>query len=228
MTSSGQAFYDISLVDGYNLPLGIQNLFSQSRNSTLQDIPPNLTNPICIGTSSLITDVTSAADAYFGTNSTYPLPLEQHQTRSGVGRWCPWDLQVQPPQKPGDGVYPYPDDNIIRPIFDPCYSACSKSGSSEDCCTGDYDSPDKCSPNIYSTAAKAVCPDAYSYGKFSNFFFFFLFFLCVLGKDSNDSQLLTIKHLHLLCLKVVGLELFSALLVDQQTFLPLWVQSYMQ
>lgn len=70
---------------------------------------------------------------------------------------------MTPPTKPGDGVYPYPDDNIQRPIFDPCLSACAKTNSPSDCCTGKYDNPQSCSPSLYSTSAKAICPDAYSY-----------------------------------------------------------------
>jgi hypothetical protein len=70
---------------------------------------------------------------------------------------------LNPPTKPGDGIYPYPDDNIQRPAFDPCLSACAKTNSASDCCTGSYDSPSKCSPSEYAKAAKSICPDAYSY-----------------------------------------------------------------
>lgn len=158
-----QTFYDISLVDGYNIPVGIISLLDQTGNSTLQDIPPNLTNPVCIGTSSLLAGVGNAADADLGSNSTYPLPLEQSVTQSLVQSWCPWPLQLDPPQKPGDGVYPYPDDNIQRPIFNPCLSACAKWNKDQYCCTGSHNTPATCSPSDYSTQAKKVCPDAYSY-----------------------------------------------------------------
>ena len=43
-------YYDISLVDGYKLPLVMQPL----ANSSLDDIPPNLTNPSCQGTVGLL------------------------------------------------------------------------------------------------------------------------------------------------------------------------------
>ena len=162
-TGSGQTFYDISLVDGYNLPVGIISLLGTSGNSTLTDIPPNLTNPICVGTAALLAAAGAADAANFGTNSTYPIPLADDVSHSQVERWCPWDLQLNPPKKPGDGVYPYPDDNIQRPSFQPCYSACAKFGKPEYCCTGDHDSPSKCKPSQYSTQAKQVCPDAYSY-----------------------------------------------------------------
>jgi hypothetical protein len=157
-------FYDISLVDGYNIPIGIVYLGNSSGNSNSSDYPPNLTNPVCIGTAALLTDPANAPDAYFGSNSTrYPLPLEHQVSQHDVQEWCPWDLQQNPPPKPGDGVYPYPDDIIQRPLFNPCYSACTKWKSPKYCCTGKYNSPGSCSPSYYSTQAKMVCPDAYSY-----------------------------------------------------------------
>ena len=156
-SSSGQTFYDISLVDGYNIPLGIIAINS--------DVPPNLTNPMCIGTASLLAAANSAMGRNFGTNSTYPIPLDESESWNDVQGWCPWDLQLNPPQKPGDGVYPYPDDSIKRPYFNPCYSACAKYSKASDCCTGSYNSPTVCKPSLYSTQAKQVCPDAYSFGK---------------------------------------------------------------
>ena len=130
-------------------------------------MPPNLTNPACVGTAALLG---GDEDATLNSNASFPIPLERRQTAGSLAAWCPWDLQLDPPAKPGDGVYPYPDDNIQRPAFDPCFSACSKNSKPEDCCTGEYGSPGSCQPNTYSTAAKAVCPDAYSYGMSSDRF----------------------------------------------------------
>ena len=166
-TSSGQTFYDLSLVDGYNIPIGIVSLYHEANNPSLQEIPPNLTNLICIGSASLLAAQGSTSDASgtsSGTNSSFPIPLDESQSISDVQSWCPWDLQLDPPSKPGDGVYPYPDDNIQRPIFDPCYSACAKYNQPQDCCTGSYHSPNACKPSLYSQSAKKVCPDAYTYG----------------------------------------------------------------
>ncbi len=156
-----QVFYDISLVDGYNIPLQI--IYIPGDDPTLQDIPPNFTNAACIATAGWLADPAASGLNGNATNSTYPLPWEPTQTNAEVASWCPWDYQVTPPTKPGDGVYPYPDDSIQRPIFDPCLSACSKTNSPQDCCTGAYDDRSKCAPNDYATAAKLVCPDAYSY-----------------------------------------------------------------
>ncbi|CAD0082133.1 unnamed protein product, partial [Aureobasidium vineae] len=160
----GQSYYDISLVDGYNLPLAI--VLVPHGNSSLDDIPPNLTNPSCEGTGSML--AASNFDPYssgtfLGTNASYPLPFETKVTTSNANQWCPWDLQVNAPSAPGGNVYPYPDGNIQRPAFDPCFSACAKYNSDQYCCLGKYNGPQQCSPNYYAKAAKTICPDAYSY-----------------------------------------------------------------
>jgi hypothetical protein len=156
-----QIFYDISLVDGYNIPLAI--VFIPGDNANLSDIPPNLTNPACIATAGWLAD--PAPSGLLGNLSTpaFPIPYESARTNADAADWCPWDLQVSPPTKPGDGVYPYPDDNIKRPVFDPCLAACIKTHADSDCCTGAFSDRSKCKPNLYATQAKAICPDAYSY-----------------------------------------------------------------
>lgn len=152
-----QTFYDISLVDGYNLPIAV--VYHPADNTTY--IPPNLVNPSCIGTPGYLAAFSKTGLTY--TNSTYPMPYEDIQSNTDLSNWCPWDLQAFPPEKPGDGVYPYPDDNLERPVFDPCKSACAFSNDPKDCCTGEYDDPWVCEPSKYSANAKAMCPDAYSY-----------------------------------------------------------------
>lgn len=162
-TTSGQTFYDMSLVDGFNLAMGIiynnsTSNGSSSSNAT-SNIPPNFTNPICIGNAALLSDTPTPA---FQT-AQYPLALDNSVTATFLQSWCPWPLQLNPPLRPGDGVYPYPDDNIVRPPFNPCLSACAKFGLPQYCCTGSYNTPQSCGPSDYSTAAKTACPDAYSY-----------------------------------------------------------------
>ncbi|KAK0655525.1 thaumatin family-domain-containing protein [Cercophora newfieldiana] len=152
-----QTFYDISLVDGYNLPLGV--VYIPAKNTTF--IPPNLTNCACIASSGYLGAPARSGLAY--SNESYPIPYEAAQTNEAVGSWCPWDLQKFPPSKPGDGIFPYPDDHIQRPVFDPCLSACSSTNKPQDCCTGQYNDPNVCRPSLYSARAKSVCPDAYSY-----------------------------------------------------------------
>lgn len=153
-----QTFYDISLVDGYNLPLAI--VYIPAPNTTY--IPPNLVNPSCIATTRWLAPPARTGTEYY-TNSTYPMPYEPNEDNNSIDRWCPWDLQRFPPEKPSNGVYPYPDDYIERPLFNPCLSACSKTGSKEDCCSGDHADPNVCKSGLYSANAKRVCPDAYSY-----------------------------------------------------------------
>ncbi|KAH6888017.1 thaumatin family-domain-containing protein [Thelonectria olida] len=152
-----QTFYDISLVDGYNLPIGIKHI--PSKNTSF--IPPNLTNCACIATPGWLY-AESETGTYYA-NSTYPIPLETTIDNKRAARWCPWRYLTFPPTKPGDGIYPYPDDMIKRPDFSPCNSACATTGSDKDCCVGDYHDPDICRPSDYSYAAKRICPDAYSY-----------------------------------------------------------------
>lgn len=152
-----QTFYDISLVDGYNLPMAIHYL--PARNTTF--IPPNLTNVVCIATPGYLDDPTKTGQTY--SNATYPIPWEHQASNDGLRDWCPWSLLKYPPDKPGDGIYPYPDDEIKRPDFCPCLSQCAATGRDEDCCAGDHDEPETCSPSKYSRLAKSVCPDAYSY-----------------------------------------------------------------
>ncbi|KAK8016126.1 hypothetical protein PG993_014315 [Apiospora rasikravindrae] len=152
-----QTFYDISLVDGYNLPMGL--VYHPAPNTT--NFPPNLLNAACIATAGYLKDPVRTGTYY--TNSSFPTPYDEIQTNTGVSKWCPWDLQAFLPEKPGDGVYPYPDDNVQRPNFDPCKSACAVTNAPSDCCTGKYDDPSVCKPSLYSGHAKAVCPDAYSF-----------------------------------------------------------------
>ena len=156
---NGQTFYDISIVDGYNLPLAI--VVRGTAN-----LPANELNPSCIGSAGDLAasnfDPYSNGD-FLGTSSSNPLPFDKKVTISQISSWCPWDLQKSPPTAPGNGVYPYPDTNIQRPPFDPCLSACAKYNKDSYCCTGSYNSPSSCKPNYFSTTAKAICPDAYSY-----------------------------------------------------------------
>lgn len=152
-----QTFYDISLVDGYNLPIGIK--YIPAKNTTY--IPPNLTNCACIATSGWV--YSRAKTGIFYANDSFPVPLESQETNDSVGNWCPWPNLAFPPTKPGDGVYPYPDDNIQRPAFSPCNSACAATKSDKDCCIGKYHDSKICKPSSYSKKVKSVCPDAYSF-----------------------------------------------------------------
>lgn len=163
----GHTYYDISLVDGYNLPIAIQML--PESNTSFQNIPQRLTNPSCVGTVGEAQNPGynpySGGQTFLGTTAQHPLQFENNETRSDIAQWCPWALQTQTSSGPNGGVYVYPDGQLNRPAFDPCLSACAKYNQPQDCCTGAYDSPSSCTPSQYSKSAKAVCPDAYSYGR---------------------------------------------------------------
>jgi hypothetical protein len=158
-----QTYYDISLVDGYNLPMAITL-------SGLQNVKPSLTNPSCVAS---VNDLApqgfnpySNNQQFLGTSSDDQLPFDNKNTAKSVTNWCPWDLQVAPPTNPrGAGVYPYPDGNVERPAYNPCSSACDKYHKDKYCCVGKYETHGTCPPNYYSKAAKAVCPDAYSFAQ---------------------------------------------------------------
>jgi hypothetical protein len=158
-----QTFYDISLVDGYNLPMAI--VLMNKGESTAAG---SASNPSCVGSLQGFVDTSdynpySDGQVFLGTDSSDPLPFDKDMTASSVADWCPWDLQAEPPRAPEDGIYKYPETDVSRPPFTPCLSACAKFNSPEYCCTGQYDGHDKCSTNYYAKAAKDVCPDAYSF-----------------------------------------------------------------
>ncbi|KAH8169915.1 thaumatin family protein [Sarocladium implicatum] len=153
----GQTFYDISLVDGYNLPMGIN--YIPAKNTSF--IPPNLTNAACIATPGWLYKPNKTGTYY--SNDSFPIPLEDSESNDSIKNWCPWPFLAFPPKKPGDGVYPYPDDDVQRPVFSPCNSACAATGKDSDCCVGKWHDPEKCKPGRYSNSIKAICPDAYSF-----------------------------------------------------------------
>jgi len=159
-----QTFYDISLVDGYNLPMAIVMV---SNGQNVQSNFGSETNPVCVASIGNLAGQNfnpyANGQQFLGTNQQNPLPFETKNSQQTVANWCPWDLQVNTPKAPGDGVYPYPDGNVQRPAFDPCLSACAKYNSDSYCCLNSYNGPSKCGANYYSKAAKNVCPDAYSY-----------------------------------------------------------------
>lgn len=164
-TGASQNFVDLSLVDGYNVPVGLTYVANPNDDTTISP-PANLVSPACIATAGYLSAQNRTGTEFY-TNATYPMPYEAGQGNGRVGHWCPWDLQtpLDPDgNKPGAGVYPYPDDDVARPVFDPCLSACQHTGSARDCCTGDkYGTAGNCPRSLYSRRAKAVCPDAYSF-----------------------------------------------------------------
>ena len=141
-------------MDGYNLPLAIEAiLFGAADHTTLL----NRSNPACIGSVDYLQPTTwnpyAGGAEYLNTSAFEPLPLEDTITPSDVSNWCPTDLQMNAKL----------DTPAGPPSFNPCMSACSMYNEPIYCCSGDYSTPQTCKPNYYAKAAKAVCPDAYSY-----------------------------------------------------------------
>jgi len=69
------------------------------------------------------------------------------ECRSDLNRNCPAGLELT---------------NIKGHVVG-CKSACMAFNKPEYCCTGDFNSPNKCEPSSYSKVFKASCPMAYSY-----------------------------------------------------------------
>lgn len=101
----GKDFYDISLVDGYNLAMSISPQGGTAANGY------SCGSPKC-----------SIAS-------------------------CPSEFAVK------DAT-----SNVIS-----CMSACSKTGSEQDCCTGAHNTPDVCKASGNALLIKEACPDAYSF-----------------------------------------------------------------
>ncbi|KAE9590540.1 putative thaumatin [Lupinus albus] len=100
--ADGKDFYDVSLVDGFNVPVSIKPLAGSCHITSC----PNDVNKI-----------------------------------------CPQDLAL----KGSDG-------SVIA-----CKSACLALNQPQYCCSGSFNTPDKCPPTNYSKIFKDQCPQAYSY-----------------------------------------------------------------
>ncbi|CAM0139737.1 hypothetical protein VKS41_008954 [Umbelopsis sp. WA50703] len=103
--AGNQDYYDVSLVDGYNIPI---------------QITPN--------------GKTATSQYQCGSPEAVNLPT------------CPSANQV-----------------TVNGKVVGCKSSCSLTGSPQDCCTGAYNTPDKCPINSFAEVVKKANPDAYSY-----------------------------------------------------------------
>ncbi|KFK33259.1 hypothetical protein AALP_AA6G351300 [Arabis alpina] len=103
---SNKDFYDVSLVDGYNLPLVV--------------VP----------------------DSIFGLGT---VPCRSVGCELNLNKTCPLELRFGREQLVG------------------CMSACQAFRTAEYCCEGEYGTPEKCNPTVYSKVFKSKCPLAYSY-----------------------------------------------------------------
>jgi Thaumatin family len=105
--AGSQDYYDVSLVDGFNLAMNIVPNGGQSGGGKYQCGTPSATS--------------------------FPSCPSANQVKDDSG-------------------------NVIG-----CKSTCSATGNPEDCCTGEYNSPQKCSANAFAKLCKQDAPTAYSY-----------------------------------------------------------------
>ncbi|XP_057525885.1 thaumatin-like protein 1b isoform X1 [Amaranthus tricolor] len=112
--AGGLDFYDVSLVDGYNLPILV--------------VPRGGKGGDCSPTGCLV-DLNGA---------------------------CPKELSVEVARGNGSEL-------VGKGTAVACKSACEAFGAPQFCCSEGFNTPDTCSPSIYSVYFKKACPRAYSY-----------------------------------------------------------------
>ncbi|KAG0642150.1 thaumatin family-domain-containing protein [Tuber brumale] len=145
-----ETYYDISTVDGYNVDMAI--IPEESAGAVLS-CSSKKKNSL---SSSLQSNHSPLSWANTGANIGVSRP------EKGALHWCPHELLLTPPKENSSSLF-NPDDDDPKGYFSPCHSACSKWGREQDCCSGEYDNPEKCKPGLYSKRMKDVCPDAYSF-----------------------------------------------------------------
>ncbi|MCO5579534.1 hypothetical protein L7F22_033390 [Adiantum nelumboides] len=132
-TTSKKDFYDVSLVDGYNIPIAIA---PSARNSnTSSDL------------SSQHTSATASTDSYV---------CEIAGCIADLNLNCPKELQVLASQTASTV---HTDGSAVVG----CKSACEAFLSPQYCCIGSYGNPNTCQATAYSQVFKQACPRAYSY-----------------------------------------------------------------
>ena len=134
-------FYDVSLVNGYNLPLAIEPRGPLRGEQPTPPPPPpgRPPKPAACGKPSC----------------TFPLAQ------------CPPELAYDGAQQPllwGGGTLHGEQPPVSAGEVVGCWSACDKLKSAAYCCTGAYAAgPASCPINHYASVFKASCPTAYAY-----------------------------------------------------------------
>ncbi|KAI5058444.1 hypothetical protein GOP47_0027019 [Adiantum capillus-veneris] len=133
-TTSTKDFYDVSLVDGYNLPIAIA---------------PSVSNPntSSASSSSQHTSAVASTDSYV---------CEVAGCIADLNLNCPKELQKLASET-ASAV------NTDGSAVVGCKSACEAFLSPQYCCTGSYANPNTCKATSYSQLFKQACPRAYSY-----------------------------------------------------------------
>ncbi|KAH7284977.1 hypothetical protein KP509_33G005100 [Ceratopteris richardii] len=132
--SGNKDFYDVSLVDGYNIPIAIVPGSSNSSSSS---------NAF----SQQYTSSAASTERYVCTIAGCVADLNLN---------CPSDLQVLA-DATNNSIH------IAGSTVVGCKSACEAFQSAQYCCTGAYANPNTCQASSYSELFKQACPGAYSY-----------------------------------------------------------------
>ncbi|KAL7183431.1 hypothetical protein ACSBR2_025771 [Camellia fascicularis] len=144
-------FYDVSIVDGYNLPLIVAppDVFQTSTQIGL-DEPENV-GLLGIYASAPYMEAKSKSDPNPMVRLIIQSPWHTMLTVClSNSKGCPKELQVVDGDNSGVGVVG-------------CRSACEAFGLDQYCCSGDFANPTTCRPSSYSTIFKTACSRAYSY-----------------------------------------------------------------
>ncbi|KAL6867461.1 hypothetical protein ACP4OV_015485 [Aristida adscensionis] len=135
--SGGLDFFDVSLVDGYNLPMLIVPQGAGGGGGATAGsgagVNGSADSPKCMATGCLV-DLNGA---------------------------CPADLRVVPASTGSTTGAAGGGGGAGGAVA--CRSACEAFGTPQFCCSGAYGNPNTCRPSTYSQFFKTACPRAYSY-----------------------------------------------------------------
>mmetsp|Transcript_19836 Transcript_19836/g.40114 ORF Transcript_19836/g.40114 Transcript_19836/m.40114 type:complete len:394 (+) Transcript_19836:80-1261(+) len=127
-------WYDVSLVDGYNVPVSIFPIKETVQHDPCSQTPGrDCADAICL------TDL----------NPMCPKSL-RHTMHSSA--------KTLPPNK----LFPHDNFKADKSTIG-CKSACTTFGDPKYCCSAGFSTPDACPPTDYSKIFKNACPGAYSY-----------------------------------------------------------------
>ncbi|TVU47754.1 hypothetical protein EJB05_07363 [Eragrostis curvula] len=132
--SGGLDFFDVSLVDGYNLPMLI--------------VPQGGGAAVGVGAGAGVASSNGSA----GAGGSKCMATGCLVDLNGA---CPADLRVMPASTATGGGA---GGGAVA-----CRSACEAFNTPQYCCSGAYGNPNTCKPSTYSQFFKTACPRAYSY-----------------------------------------------------------------
>ncbi|URE28638.1 Thaumatin family [Musa troglodytarum] len=150
----GKDFYDVSCVDGFNLPVLVVPSGGSNCESTSCPVNVNAQCPQELQVTAPDGGVVGCKSACVAFN-TDEYCCRGHGGSNCNSTSCPVNVNAQCPQ---ELQVTAPDGGVVG-----CKSACLAFNTDEYCCRGQYDKPDTCKPSDYSKIFKNACPQAYSY-----------------------------------------------------------------